>query len=196
MSYFHPRTRIDTVEELLELYAAGRRDFPGLIFNEVGGDTTLWNGANLSGINLDGSDFADGNWIEGTDFSNASLVGISAYNVTFDRCNFTDADLRGANLIKTRWVSSDLTEVDFSYANLTRANFSGAFCKSGAIGLDFTNLIEADFSGSFLGLPSMGSEDYEREGDRRYGPNGTFFWNTILKDGTVEVGPIILADCE
>jgi uncharacterized protein YjbI with pentapeptide repeats len=193
---FHPRTCIDTVERLLELYAAGRRDFPGLIFNDVRGNTTLWDRANLSGINLDGSDFADGNYIEGTDFSNASLVGISAYNVTFDRCNFRNADLRGANLIKTRWNGSDLSGVDFSYANLTRANFSEALCKGGHISLDFTNLTEANFQGSFLSLPSMGSKDYKRLGDRGYGPNATLFWNTILKDGTVEIGPILLADCE
>ena len=193
---FHPRTCIDTVEEFLELYATGRRDFPGLIFDNVRGDTTLWDKANLSGINLDGSDFADGNYIEGTDFSNASLVGISAYNVTFDRCNFRNADLRGANLIKTRWNGSDLSEVDFSYANLTRANFSGALCKGGSIRLDFTNLIETDFSASSLSLPWIGSDAYERLGDGGYGPNGTFFWNTTLKNGTVEIGPIILADCE
>lgn len=67
--------KISFIEEFLELYAAGRRDFSGLSFDSIDGDYSLLEGADLSGINLAGANLAQFN-LTGINFSGAYLVGI------------------------------------------------------------------------------------------------------------------------
>ncbi|MBN3893954.1 MAG: pentapeptide repeat-containing protein [Nostoc sp. NOS(2021)] len=178
--------KISFIEEFFELYAAGRRDFSGLSFSYIYGDYSLLEGADLSGINLAGANLAQCGFI-GTNLSNAFLVGIDVSEGFLDDCNLSRADLRGANLIKARLYRTDLRRADLSYANLTRANLAGSI---GPAILNHTNLAEADLRNS---VGFMHKNGLELRQDR-HSDIGTFFWNTIMPDGSIETGPVYIAD--
>ncbi|MEH2174717.1 pentapeptide repeat-containing protein [Nostoc sp.] len=98
------RSEICFIEEFLELYAAGRRDFSGLSFDSIDGNFSLLEGADLSGINLAGANLAQFN-LTGINFNGAYLVGIDFSEGSVYECNLSRADLRGANLIDQDWVA-------------------------------------------------------------------------------------------
>lgn len=88
-------------EELLQRYATGERSFPNTDLSD----------ADLTGVTLDGADFAPWSWFFCTNFRGASLRGTS-----FRECNVKCAD----------FSKSDLTGASFELAGVEAAVFDGA----------------------------------------------------------------------
>ena len=72
---------------MIRRYARGERSFPNIDLCE----------ADLSGVTLDGADFAPFSWFFDANFSSASLRGTSFRSCNVKCATFRDADLTGAN---------------------------------------------------------------------------------------------------
>ena len=116
-------TRILTVQQLLELYAAGERKFPSIVICRA----DLRN-KDLRGINLfvpESSDYpVYRSYLLNSDLSGANLEGSLLENISFRKSNLSNINLSGATLLG----------VDFTEANLRGANF----LKADTEGIDFT----------------------------------------------------------
>lgn len=123
-----------TVEELLSRYAAGERDFTKVYIRDS--REGLMRGADLSGINLEGSSL----WV---DFSGAILRKANfRYTVWGDNCSWQNADFSGSdftginnvvecvftrcNFSNTIWNEADLFQSTFEDCDLAGANFDNA----------------------------------------------------------------------
>ena len=95
---------VSSVEELLEKYAAGERDFRNSTLR--GADLTK---AKLSFINLRGSDLLEAD-LRGANLRRANMIGV----------NLAKADLRGAKMRRANFETSNMTG-----ANLERADLTG-----------------------------------------------------------------------
>ena len=76
------------VSKLLERYAKGKREFPGI--NLVG--------KSFEGQNLSNVDFSNAN-LQGANFSDANLTEANLSNARIEGTNFTNTDLTKAELI-------------------------------------------------------------------------------------------------
>jgi uncharacterized protein YjbI with pentapeptide repeats len=127
------RQRI-TVEELLNRYTAGERDFSGIYIRDS--REGLMRGIDLSGINLENSSLS-------VDFSGAILKKANfRYTVWGDHCSWENADFSGSdftginnivecvfvrcNFSNTIWDQADLWQSTFQDCDLTGANFKNA----------------------------------------------------------------------
>ncbi|CDM94577.1 MULTISPECIES: Rid family detoxifying hydrolase [Limnospira] len=99
-------------QELLDRYAEGERDFPGVDLSD-----TDWQGYDLSEINLEGADFSNSDF-KNMVFNRANLKNCNFRGSTFQSVKFVNADLTNACFIK-----SDLHIIDFAWADLTGAQF-------------------------------------------------------------------------
>lgn len=114
--------------------------------------------ANLSGVNLNGSNLSDAN------LSRANLTGSSLKQVNLSRVSLLGADLSGVDLTDANLTGADLNGANLTGANLTRANLTGADLRKA----NFTNAqIEGtNFDQAYLrdavGLPesTVRAEDY------------------------------------
>ena len=125
-----------TVEELLEKYATGVRDFSGVDLSE----------ANLSAVKLSEADFS---------YANFSVANLSSANLTGANLNYAKlnvARLRGANL-----ANANLNNASLNVANLIRADLSRAHMKSAS--LIRAELIRANFSRADLREANLRSAD-------------------------------------
>lgn len=107
MSELTPHSAIKTAAELLEMYAAGKRDFTAI---ELGAVNLSY--ANLKGIDLS---YAD---LSAADLQGANLRGADLSYANFREANLTGADLRGAIAIGTNFQAAlldaaDLREADY-----------------------------------------------------------------------------------
>ncbi|MDZ7959621.1 MAG: pentapeptide repeat-containing protein [Aulosira sp. DedQUE10] len=110
-----------TAEELLELYAAGERDFSGINLEE----------ANLSGANLSKANFSRANLL-GADLSEANLSRANLSYAKLSLCRFIGTNLEGAKV----------TDADIVGASLENVNLKGAIGNFGhAHGALFQNTI-------------------------------------------------------
>ncbi len=142
------------VEELLQKYAAGIRDFTAINLSE----------ANLSGVNLSGANLSQANFsvanLSGANLSGANLseaklnvTRMSGANLTkanltgacINVSNLIRADLTGAQMAQATLIRAELIRAELSGANLTGANFSGADLREGK--LRQANLSRANLSG-------------------------------------------------
>ncbi len=151
-----------TVEELLEQYGKGKRDFSGLHLQE----------SNLSRVNLSGADLSHAD-LSVANLSGANLAGVNLsharMNVTrlssanlnradmsyanLNVANLTRADLRRAklvqaSLVQAEMVRSDLSEADLSQASLNRCDLRESRLQK--VNLTQAILTEADLRGSSL----------------------------------------------
>ncbi|MFN6563327.1 MAG: pentapeptide repeat-containing protein [Nostoc sp. ChiSLP01] len=94
-----------TVEELLQRYAAGERDFSVVCLDD----------ADLSGANLAGIDFSHAR-LRWANLSGAILCGANLSDTDLQRANLTGANLEAANIINTCIAG----------ANLENTNLRGA----------------------------------------------------------------------
>jgi uncharacterized protein YjbI with pentapeptide repeats len=159
------------IEDLLEKYATGVREFAGIHLSE----------ANLSGVNLSGADFSQAR-LHRTNLSLAKLSGVNFRQVicseinftgaTLNLADFTRADLSGANLSKAELtrtkfsganlqganlMQADLREARLRYANLNHANFNRADLRHAK--LTAASLINANFTSSDLSATDLSGAD-------------------------------------
>ena len=150
------------VEELLEKYAAGERDFPGVDLSEAN-----LRGVNLSGVNLSQANLSVTN-LSGANLSRANLSGaklnvarLSGVNLTLANlnnaslnvANLIRANLSGAQLVGATLIRAELIRADLSRANLSDANLSGADLREATLrqaNLRHADLSEANLRGSLL----------------------------------------------
>lgn len=122
-------------EELLAQYAAGRRDFPNLDFQEGNLSQADLTGINLSGSNLSLTNLTGAN-LAGADLSHAQLnvarlsgahlpqANLQGANLKV--ANLAQANLRGANLMQANLVGTEMIRCDLSEADLRLVDLSGA----------------------------------------------------------------------
>ena len=157
-------------EDILSLYAAGRRDF---CFTQI--SVGHLDGRDLSGINLTGASF-DGGFISNTNLSGACLFG-----ATFNCVGIYGSNLTGADFTNARFSGSgDCSNVDFTrcsmknvvftYADLRNSNFQRVYDANGSI------WINCDFTGA---------NGFERIGEQ-FG--GIGIWECIYPNGVKVVG--------
>ena len=120
------------IEEILEKYSAGKRDFSGLNLFE----------ANLSGINLSGAN------LTGVNLSVANLSGANLTNANLTRAKLNIAKLNGAHLEGSNLNEADLNVANLVLVDLKRARMIGA--KLIRAELIRANLSEADLTGANL----------------------------------------------
>ncbi len=160
------------VEELLNQYAAGERNFAGVNLTEAKLSGVNLSGANLSRANLSVANFSGANLsganlsyaklnvarLSGANLSGANLKRAILNVANLIRADFTGADLTGAALIRAELIraelskanlnSADLNGADFREARLRQANLSRAnLNQANGRGSSFT---EADLEGANL----------------------------------------------
>ena len=79
----------------------------------------------FNGANLCGADFCDAN-LSGANFCGADLSGAVFWRADLSRINFSDANLRGADLYGAKLSRANLRGADLYGAKLSDANFCGA----------------------------------------------------------------------
>jgi len=119
-----------SVNELLERYSNGDRNFAYSILKEanlkdVNLDGAIFFGTDFSGACLDGASLSETNLIE-TDFRNASLRNAKITPASAVSADFYKADLEGANLHATLFRDSCLVEANLSRCDLTQTGFDNA----------------------------------------------------------------------
>jgi uncharacterized protein YjbI with pentapeptide repeats len=123
------------IEELLERYSAGERDFSSIRALK---HLKVPRSQDFSGISLQGCNLHE------VDFSEVILVGADLSGVTCSQANFRNANFRSANIsAATLWEETDLSGTDLSYANLRKLTVEDAIFQ-GAV------LIGADLSESYI----------------------------------------------
>ena len=131
-----------TIDELLERYAAGERDFTqfkigytdrdlrGVNLSEATfGVRTLEFVGTLKGINLSGANLS-GAWLDERSIENANLRGANLSKAKFFQAGLCGADLReanfrGASLMYTDLRGARVDGADFRGANLSEARWHG-----------------------------------------------------------------------
>lgn len=106
------------------------------------------------------------------DFSDVGLTGLDLSGI-----NLAVANLTGAKLVSANLSGANLTGANLSYAYLDGANLSSA------------NLTDANVTSATLGGANL--ENASLRGAVRKGMDDymAFYRNTIMPDGSVEVGP-------
>ncbi len=150
------------VEELLNRYTAGERDFTGVDLSEGN-----LRGANLSGVNLSQANLSVAN-LSGANLSRANLSGarlnvarLSGVNLTLANlnnaslnvANLIRANLSGAQIVGATLIRAELIRADLSRANLSESNLSGADLREATLrqaNLRHADLSEANLRGSLL----------------------------------------------
>ena len=191
-----------TIEELLQLYAAGQRDFTRFIIKYT--DLEFENGIDLRGVKFRGDSLSHLIYtLQNSDLSGADLRGINFRKANLDCCN-----LSGALLNK-----GDLWRAGLDRANLSGANLSGAcltsatFCRANLRGanlsktrlyethFDCVDLSGVNFSNAKINGPVWFNEanltqvDFTKVifdiGWDEISFKEAYFENTIMPDGTV-----------
>lgn len=145
-----------TIEEVLNQYARGERNFPAVNFSEAnisGVNLSKANlcGANLSVANLCGSNLSEADLsrakLNVAKLSGANLSKANLYEANLNVTNLTLADLSQAILRQASLVRAEMSRADLSEANLSYANLSGADVKDARLreaNLSHANLNRAD----------------------------------------------------
>ena len=173
-----------TIEKLLELYAAGERDFTRIKIDD-GDPFDFTRSRGLMDIDLSRADlrFSDVHWLtrEGITWTmrEGDLRGLDLQCAHFDESDLSGTDLRyafmframfhDANLSRVNFSGADLGEAIFYNANLTGATFHGATLTE--VNFDKANLERTDFSYAY----SLTTASFE----------GAIFLNTIMPNGTI-----------
>lgn len=173
-----------TIEELLEKYATGVRDFSGIDIREANLSGVKLSGAdlshaNLSVVNLSGANLSGANLnhaklnvarLRGAHLTGANLNNASLNVSNLIRADLSRAQLKAASLIRAELIradfnraelteanlaSADLREATLRHANLRRANLSEAIVRGGV--LTGANLEQAYLNGTDLGRCDLSS---------------------------------------
>ncbi|MEM1394368.1 MAG: pentapeptide repeat-containing protein [Cyanobacteria bacterium P01_H01_bin.150] len=151
-----------TVEELLEKYALGFRDFSGIELTEANLAGIKLSGvdlshADLSIVNLSGSNLTKANLsyaqLNVARLSGAHLEGANLTKASLNVANLIRANLNNAQLVRASLIRGELIRADFSRANLLEANLSNADLREATLRhavLRGANLNQACFKGASL----------------------------------------------
>ena len=150
------------VEELLEKYALGFRDFSGIVIPEANLAGIKLSGvdlsyADLSIVNLSGSNLTKANLsyaqLNVARLSGAHLEGANLTKASLNVANLIRANLNNAQLVRASLIRGELIRADFSRANLLEANLSNADLREATLRhavLRGANLNQACFKGASL----------------------------------------------
>ena len=170
-----------TIDELLERYAAGERNFTQFQIRythtyTVRGNIIVPRIIDLKGVNLSGATFGtrafesinpldginlsqanlSGAWLDEHSINKANLRGANFFQSSLRGTNLRDANFRGASLMHTILWNAKVDGADFRGANLNNASWHG------------TRLTNVKFKGAI---------------DSSF--RGAIFDNTIMPDGTI-----------
>ena len=157
-----------TVDELLREYAAGERNFPGII---LGNEIQSIKNADLRDINLRGA-ILEKAIIKNTNLTNADLRGSGMVFSRLSDVDLTEADLRGASLRYIQWLNVNLTKATLYRADLMRSHLRA--------NLEYTDLEEAVLVNTSL----RGSWNINP-----FRSHNALIWNLKMPDGTIDEGP-------
>ncbi|MGL4377429.1 MAG: pentapeptide repeat-containing protein [Microcoleaceae cyanobacterium] len=123
--------RCQTVEQLLQQYEKGERDFSGIDLSgkDLGGETL--ENANLSEAYLNGANFR-GTTLRSVNLSGANLRGATFNGADLRKANLSFADVRGTDLSGADLRGANLTFVLLNEANITGAILCGAIMPDGS----------------------------------------------------------------
>jgi uncharacterized protein YjbI with pentapeptide repeats len=156
-----------TVEEFLQQYATGERDFTAILLCEANLSGVNLSGinltkanlsiANLSGANLSGANLS-GAKLNVAKLSGANLSGANLSGAILNVANLVRADLSDAELVEASLIRAELLRADLSGANLSGVNLTGADLGETSLrsaNLSGANLSEANFRGATLTSASL-----------------------------------------
>lgn len=151
-----------SVQELLEKYAAGERDFAGVNLTEANlsrvhlsranFSRAILSIANLSGSNLNGADLSHAK-LNVARLSGASLIDANLNGALLNVANLIRANLTEANLVQAALIRAEMIRANLTLANLSEANLNGADLRESKFdraNLNGANLSEADVRGASL----------------------------------------------
>ncbi|MUG96516.1 hypothetical protein F7734_30930 [Scytonema sp. UIC 10036] len=181
------------VEEFLDKYASGTRDFYGIELCEANLSGAKLSGANLSKadlsvINLSGANLSEANLsyaklnvarLRGANLKNANLKGAILNVANLIRADLSNAQLKGASMIR-----SELIRANLSHADLMRTNLKGADLREAALRhavLREANLSEATFKDGFLTGANLELANLKGADLTRADLSGANFRNAELK---------------
>ncbi|GAA6620046.1 pentapeptide repeat-containing protein [Scytonema sp. NUACC26] len=150
------------VEEFLDKYTSGTRDFYGVDLCEANLSGAKLNGVNLSKadlsvINLSGANLSEANLsyaklnvakLRGANLKNANLKGATLNVANLIRADLSNAQLTGASMIRCELIRANLSHADLMTANLKGADLREAALRHTV--LREAHLSEATFKDSFL----------------------------------------------
>lgn len=157
-----------SVQELLERYAAGERDFSGIqiVDADIGGGSLI--GARFVGATLKGARLAACD-LRAVDFSSADLTNVDFRGANLDGASLTDAAACGARMSNAsgralRFEGARLLNADLERCDLTRASGVGAHLSQATLAranlertvLDRVNLEKSDLCGTNFRGASLG----------------------------------------
>ena len=119
------------IEELLERYAAGERDFSGVDLSRT----------DLTGVDFSSNKLNNSICFMEADFCNSNLSKANLYFAIFEGANLKNANLTGAILSCANFEGANLTNADLTCSELTATCFAAA---------DLTNANLSNSQGSFM----------------------------------------------
>ncbi|TAF06644.1 MAG: hypothetical protein EAZ77_11895 [Nostocales cyanobacterium] len=155
--------KVNNAEELLNLYAAGEKDFQN-------SDLTAANlqGANLRYINLTGATLKRAD-LSSADLRNALLLRANLSNAMLNKANLsqanmTRADLSRAVMTKANFTKATMLRVDLSGSILLEANLENARLREANLkdaNLRGANLEKANFTQAQYNYKTLFPEDFD-----------------------------------
>jgi TIR domain/Pentapeptide repeats (8 copies) len=136
-----------SVEELLERYAVGERDFRGACLAKADLQHANLNDAWLNVADLSEADLQGANLVQGC-LRGANLRGANLSDANISSADLIDADLCGTRLNGAQGYYTDFGRANLQGAQLLKADLSGASFSE-------ADLRDADLRGSYLGFVNM-----------------------------------------
>jgi uncharacterized protein YjbI with pentapeptide repeats len=168
------------VDEFLERYRTGERNFAGVRLRKNRKHGTIIEDVDLTAINLSGADL-DGVIFKNVILKSARMFGAFLGGARFDLVDMDGADLTGATLVRVYMRSSSLIGASLQLANLSFAILENV--ELGGALLQECNLTRANLSK----ICTCVGEPYRMYQLRA---EHSLLWNTTLPSGEKVVGPI------
>ncbi len=167
------------VTELIDLYAAGTRDFSAVMLIEANLSSVNLSGcdlsnanlsvANLSGANLSGANLTKAKLnvarLSGANLTRAKLNGATLNVANLIRADFAGAEMVGISLIRAELIRAELSKANLRGANLNSADLREATLRQANLtraNLSEANLRGASLTGAILEMANLNATDLSR----------------------------------